>query len=54
MGWFNKIHIVSIGELYKQRYQELPQPAPEGQQCVLLGSRSSHAEGGRELDRRAD
>lgn len=54
MGSFNKIHIVSFGKLNKQRYQELPQPALEGQQCVLLGSCSLHTEGGRELDRRAD
>lgn len=54
MGSFNKIHIVSFGKLYKQRYQELPQPALEGQQCVLFRSCSLHVEGGRELDRRLD
>lgn len=54
MGSFNKIHIVSIGKLYKQHYQGLPKPALEGRECVLFGSCSLHAEGGRELDRTID
>lgn len=54
MGSFNKIHIVSIGKLYKQRYQRLPKPALEGRERVLCVSCLLHAEGGRELDRPID
>lgn len=50
MGSFNKIHIVSIGKLYKQHYQELPKPTLQDHKCMLLGSCSSHVDGGRELD----
>lgn len=53
-GIFNKIHIVSIGELYKQRYQGLPKPALDGRERVLFVSCLLHAEGGRELDRTID
>lgn len=54
MGSFNKIHIVSIGKLYKQRYRGcLSQPLKATSVCAARLMLTA-CRGGRELDRTTD